>query len=137
VSTALDDERPSAWARRAAIIVELLIGIGAFYGSAELLHDAEGFGVKPAWLEGSPFTDYTVPALLLLGLGCGMIVASLLALRDRRPAGSAARVMGALLIVFISVETAVIGFHGGSQTVLLVACGGSGIALMLLSTRME
>ncbi len=137
MSAALDAERSSIWARRTAVVVELSIGIGAFYGGAELLLDAEGFGVKEAWLRGSPFSEYTVPALLLLGLGCGMILAALLALRDRRPAGLAARVMGAVLIVFISIETAVIGYHGGSQTVLLVVCGGCGIGLMLLSTRME
>jgi hypothetical protein len=137
MSAAFDDERPNVWARKAAVVVELLMGIGAFYGGAGLLRDAEGFGVKRAWLEGSPFSDYTVPALLLLALGCGMIATALLAARDGPLAGHATRIMGALLIVFISVETAVIGYHGGSQTVLLTVCGGSGLALMLLSTRME
>ena len=137
MSTALDDESPSAWARKAAVVVELLLGMGAFYGGASLLHDAERFGVKRAWLEGSPFSDYTVPALLLLALGCGMFATAVVPARDGPLAGFATRVMGALLIVFISVETAVIGYHGGSQTVLLAVCGGSGLALMLLSTRME
>jgi hypothetical protein len=137
MSTALDGERASVWARKAAAVVELLMGIGAFYGAANLLLDAEGFGVKRAWLEGSPFSDYTVPALLLLALGCGMIATALRAARDRPLAAFASRIMGALLIVFISVETAVIGHHGGSQTVLLAVCGASGLALMLLSIRME
>ena len=127
VSTALDAERSSVWARRTAVIVELLIGIGAFYGGVELLHDAEGFGVREAWLQGSPFTDYTVPALLLLGLGCGMILAALLALRDRRPAGFAARVMGAVLIVFISIETAVIGTTAAAKQ----SCSWSAVAPVL------
>jgi hypothetical protein len=137
MSAALDGEHPSVWARKAAFVVELLMGVGAFYGGASLLRDAEGFGVKRAWLEGSPFSDYTVPALLLLALGCGMIGTALLAARDSRMGGTATRIMGALLIVFISIETAVIGYHGGSQTVLLAVCGASGLALMLLSTRME
>jgi len=137
MSTDPNGERLSVWARRAAAAVELLMGTGAVYGAANLLHDAEGFGVKRMWLEGSPFSDYTVPAVLLLALGTGMIATALLAARDRPLAGLAARVMGALLIVFISVETAVIGYHGGGQTVLLAVCGTSGLVLMLLSIRME
>ncbi len=134
---ASDDERPSVWPRKAAVVVELLIGIGAFYGGTGLLRDAEGFGVKRTWLDGSPFSDYTIPALLLLALGCSMIATALLVLRDGPLAGFTTRIVGALLLVFISVETAVIGYHGGSQTVLLTLCGGSGLALMLLSIRME
>jgi hypothetical protein len=130
-------EPSSVWARKAAVVIELLMGIGALYGGASLLHDAERFGVKLAWLQGSPFSDYTIPALLLLALGCGMIAAALCATRGGPLAGFASRVVGTLLLVFISIETAVIGYHGGSQTLLLVLCGGSGLALMLLSTRME
>jgi hypothetical protein len=121
-----------AAARRTAISIEVFMGLGAIYGALELLHDAEEFGVRAAWLHGSPFPDYTVPALLLLALGCGLLMAAVLVASRHHRSTLATTMMGALLLVFIAVETAVIGYHGGSQSLLLGICGGSGLTLVVL-----
>jgi hypothetical protein len=63
--------------RRLLVAVESIVGLGALYGGFELLHDAEGFGVKRAWLAGSVFSDYTIPGLVLaVVLGGGMLAAA-------------------------------------------------------------
>jgi hypothetical protein len=84
--------------------------------SPRALHDAERFGVREAWLRGSPFSDSTIPAPLPLALADGMLVAAALGFRRHRRAAAAAIVMGALL---------------------LVVCDSSGAALVLLGARMR
>lgn len=123
--------------RRSAIAaLELFVAAGAVYGGVNLLADAEAFGMRTEWLHGSPFPDYTVPGIALLaGIGGGMATAAVLALRGNRTAPAAARLMGAALLVFLAVETAVLGYRGIMQVVLLVAMGVP--ALVLLRTRRD
>jgi hypothetical protein len=97
-----------------------VIGVGALYGGMRLLVDAEALGVKESWLEGTPFPDYRLPGVVLLaGVGGGMLVTALAALRRSRYAGLAAMAMGAALFVWGVVETLTIGYRGTGQLVLL------------------
>ena len=97
-----------------------LVGVGAIFGGYGLLSDAEGLGVRRAWLEGSPFPDYRVPGLVLLVLiGGGMLTTGVLALRRSRFAGPAALAMGAALLLWGLVETVTIGYQGSAQLLLL------------------
>jgi hypothetical protein len=97
-----------------------VIGVGALYGGMRLLVDAEALGVKESWLEGTPFPDYRLPGVVLLaGVGGGMLVTALAALRRSRYAGLAALAMGAALLVWGVVETLTIGYRGTGQLVLL------------------
>ncbi len=108
------------------------MGIGALGGAYELLHDAEGFGMREAWLNGSPFSDYTLPALFLgIVIGGGMLtVAAMTWLRESlAPLGAVA--VGETLIVWLTIETAVIGYRGAQQASLLVICGACGLALIV------
>ena len=105
-------------------------GVGALYGGIALLADAEGFGVEEAWLDGSPFPDYRVPGLfLLVAIGGGMLATAAVALRRSPHAQLAALAMGALLAAWLAIETAIVGFQGPQQVVLLVVCGGSAAIL--------
>lgn len=114
--------------------IELFVAAGALYGGANLLADAEGFGMRTEWLAGSPFGDYTVSAAVLIaGIGGGMAAAAALALLGSPLATVAARVMGAGLLGFLAVETVVLGYRGPMQIALLVAMGVP--ALMLLGSR--
>ncbi len=123
-------------ARPLVIAVELVMGIGAIYGGLSLLHDAESFGVKEAWLDGSPFADYTIPALfLLIVIGGGMLASALLAWRRSPLAPRAALAMGATLGAWLIIETAIIRFHGPQQPILLALCGASAVTLIAASTR--
>ena len=110
----------------------LFMGIGALGGAYELLHDAEGFGMKAAWLDGSPFSDYTLPALFLaVVIGGGMLGVATLTWLRHELAPLAAVVLGETLIVWLTIETVVIGYRGAQQAALLVLCGACGLALIV------
>lgn len=116
--------------RWAIILVSSAMGIGAVGGGLALLHDAEGFGIDEAWLSNSPFPDYRIPAVfLMVVIGGGMLVTAALALSNHSLAGYSSLAMGAILILWLAVETLVIGLRGPQQVVLLVLCGASGFTL--------
>jgi hypothetical protein len=109
-----------SWARRVLITVELIVGLGALYGGLGLLRGAEGFGVKESWLDGGPFPDYRVPAVVLIVVvGGGLLTAAVVTWRRPSLAPLAALGAASILIGWGIVETAVIGYHGLSQIVLL------------------
>ncbi len=113
--------------------VALFMGVGAIGGGVELLDDAEGFGMQEAWLSGSPFADYRIPGLFLaIVIGGGMLSVAGLTLVRHRLAGYAALAMGAMLLLWLVIETVIIGFRGSQQAVLLVVCGGSGMILSVV-----
>jgi hypothetical protein len=127
--------RRSRWALAA---LELFIGVGAVYGGVELLTDADGFGLKEAWLDGSPFPDYTIPGVfLLVVIGGGMIAAAVLTLGGSRLAAPAAIGMGVIVLAFLVVETMVIGYHGATQLPLLVTTALPALALIVLGARLR
>jgi hypothetical protein len=122
--------------RAVVIAVELAVGVGAIYGGVSLLHDAEGFGLKESWLDGSPFPDYTIPAIfLLVVIGGGMLVSALLAWRSSSLAPLAALKMGFILVAWLIIETAIIGFHGPQQPIFLALCGSSALTLIAAATH--
>ena len=98
------------------------VSTGALYGGTALLVDAEAFGMREEWLDGSPFGDYRLPGLfLLVVIGFGSALVAMLAALRHTFAAFAATVMGTILIAWLSVETAVIGFQGGAQVALLAS----------------
>ena len=108
--------------RRRVVVAAVagFVGVGALFGGYGLLSDAEGLGAKEAWLEGTPFPDYRVPAVVLLTVvGGGMLVTAASALMRSRYAGFAASVMGATLVVWGVVESITIGYRGAAQLGLL------------------
>jgi hypothetical protein len=116
--------------------LEAFIAIGALYGGIRLLVDPEGFGLKQAWLAGSPFSSYTIPAVfLLVMIAGGMIAAALLALWASELAALAGFSMGVTLLAFLIVETWVIGFHSATQIPLLVSTGMPAGALVALGSK--
>jgi hypothetical protein len=107
-------------ARLVLVGVAGAVGVGALYGGVRLLVDAEALGVRESWLEGTPFSDYRVPGVVLLTVvGGGMLVTALAALRRSRYAGVASFAMGGALLVWGAVETITIGYRGTGQLVLL------------------
>ena len=103
---------------------------GAIAGDIGLLT-----GTIPAsreWLQGSPFVDYTIPALSLMVLvGSGMPFAKAPILGGREcgvPASALARLM---MMGFLVVEAAVIDRVGGSELLLAVGVQDFYLALGL------
>jgi hypothetical protein len=107
-------------ARRLLVAVELVVGLGALYGGCGLLLDAERLGVKESWLQGSPFPNYRIPGVVLLvAVGGGLLSAAVATWRRPPWAPFAARGAAAILLGWGIVETAVVGYHGWPQIVLL------------------
>ena len=121
--------------RALVVALELFVGIGAIYGGVSLFTDAEGFGIEESWLDGTPFTDYTVPGSVLLVIGVGMLGAALLAVIGSRLAAHAALVMGVVQLCFLVVETLVIGYQGGQQAVLVAVIAVSASILAVIGGR--
>lgn len=108
--------------RACAIATEIVVGIAALGGGYGLLRDAEGMGAERAWLDGSPFSDYTVPGLALLVVGGGgLLAAAAIALRAPRRGPAAGGLMAIVLALWGVTETATIGWRGPQQLVLVAA----------------
>ena len=63
--------------RLALVVLELFVALGAVAGGIALLRGTFTRGIPVAWLAGTPFSDYTVPGLVLaVVIGGGMILAA-------------------------------------------------------------
>jgi hypothetical protein len=112
----------AAHARRVAMGVEGIVGVGAAFGGWGLLSDADGLGAKQQWLDGSPFPDYTVPGLVLLVvIGGGMLAAAASTAMRARFEHGAAGLMATLLLAWGATESVTIGWRGWQQAVLVGA----------------
>lgn len=101
--------------------LEVFVVAMAIYGSLSMLLDAEGFGLKEAWLQGSPFSDYRIPGLaLLVGVGGTSCVAAMPLLRARVEIGRLLSVgAGLVLVVFELVEFHAIGPRNFQEPLML------------------
>ena len=118
----------------------ILIGVMAFQGLSGI---AGGFGLMAdptgaslriplEWLEGSPFTDYLLPGIVLffvLGVIPLGVVYGLW--KGKTWSRLAAVAVGAALCIWIAVEIAVIGYQ--TEPPLQLIYGIVGIAILLLS----
>ena len=48
------------------LFLHVVLAAGALYGGWKLLTDPIGFGMRPEWLDHSPFHSYTGPGIVLL-----------------------------------------------------------------------
>jgi hypothetical protein len=78
-------------------------------------------GLPPEWIEGSIFTDYTIPAIALGFVGILAIVAALALIVRPEVAGLLSILTGAAMVIFESVEIAAVGLsivvHGVDEPV--------------------
>jgi hypothetical protein len=102
--------------RALLVAIEGFVGVGALFGGYQLMSDAEGFGVEETWLEGTPFSSYAIPGLVLFAvIGGGMLAAAALAALGSRYAALAAFLIGFTLVGFLTVETLLMGYQGAKQ----------------------
>lgn len=111
------------------------LGVAAVFGGWNLLADAEGFGLETAWLEGTPFRDYTIPGAVLGALGAGLLATAALAARGNRLAAPAAVGTGAATLGFVAVETLAIGYRGDRQVPLVATVAGASLLLVAAGRR--
>jgi energy-converting hydrogenase Eha subunit B len=105
-------DRAGSIGRIVAIAGLLLLGLGAIAGGITLVTapDGSAMGFSLELLEGSPFSDYLVPGLVLGGLfGVGSFVVAWLGWRRHAAAPFLAFAIGCAQMIWIVVQLAIIG----------------------------
>jgi hypothetical protein len=108
-----DSRPPLSRFARAALVLELLLSIGALGGGLILVLAPRGeiMPLPLSALAGSPFDTYLVPGLILFGvLGVGPLVAAGLTWMRHPFARVAPFVVGGALLTWVAVEIAIIGY---------------------------
>ena len=98
---------------RTAIVLELLLGLGAVAGGIALMVGPRGeiIPMSTSLLAGSPFPDYFVPGLILFVIvGVGTLAVAFLAWRENPWAPLLTVGVGGALLIWLFVEFAVIGY---------------------------
>jgi hypothetical protein len=95
--------------RIALASIETFIGLGAVGGGIAILLGAFDRWFPVVWLQGTPFSDYTVPGLvLLIVVGGGMLLAAATQLVQRAWAVLLSLAMGFVMMGWIACEVAII-----------------------------
>ncbi len=93
-------------------ILQVVIGVGAVPAGISLILDPSGAGVGQSLeaLEGSPFPNYLIPGLFLLGVnGIGSLIGALLTFRRQPLAALTAIGLGAFLMAWVVVQVLSMG----------------------------
>jgi hypothetical protein len=95
--------------RIALAVIEACIGLGAIGGGIALLIGAMGQWLPVAFLQGTPFSDYIIPGLILtVVVGGGMLLAAATQFIQREWTVLLSAAMGLILIGWEIVEVAII-----------------------------
>ena len=110
------------------ITLTALLAVNAFGGGYYALAGAEAWPLS--WLEGTPFDSYVIPGLFLaLVVGGGMTLASGAWILRRQVAPRLSLGAGLVLVAWIVVQVAMIGYVSWMQPTCFVA----GLIIALLS----
>jgi hypothetical protein len=121
------------------VALEVFVALGAVAGGIGLLTGA--IPASLGGLQGSPFVDYTVPALsLMVIVGGSMLLAATTILSGREIGVLASAFAGLVMMIFEIVEVAVIDRTGGSELVFAVVLQtfyfALGLTIFVLSSRL-
>jgi hypothetical protein len=112
--------------RTAVVAINFAAGLLAVAGAVGLI--GGGIPLPLSLLRGTPFTDYTVPGLILgIVVGGSALAAGLIALLGRRPADALASVAaGAIMVGWIAGEYILLGYISWMQP----ACAALGLVML-------
>jgi len=97
----------------------LLLALNAFGGGYYGMSGAKG--IPAEWLINSPFKNYFVPGLVLFAcVGGPALAASIMTFRGHAQANKAAAICGAIVISWLIVQVAVIGFVSWLQPAVAI-----------------
>ncbi|HEX8997436.1 MAG TPA: hypothetical protein VF812_15520 [Ktedonobacterales bacterium] len=121
------------WLRIALIVVDVFAALSAIVGAIGLV---VGFmNIPLSVLSGTPFADFTIPALLLgIVVGGSALVAGLIALiGPRRAEPLASGIAGCIMVGWMTIEIAMIGMGSWLQPTYLVV----GLVMIALAVALE
>jgi hypothetical protein len=91
------------------VVIEAIVGLGAIGGGIAILTGAFDQWLPLAWLQSTPFSDYTIPGLILLiVIGGGMLVAAATVFVQHEWAVLLSAAMGLVMIGFEIFEVVII-----------------------------
>ncbi len=106
--------------RNALGAILLFVALNAFGGGVYGLSGAKE--IPRAWLEGSPFSDYFIPAVvLLLVIGIPFLLSGIMVLRRHAWSARAALFCATTLAIWIGVQVSMIGYVSWLQPAMLAA----------------
>jgi CDP-diglyceride synthetase len=100
------------------IIVEFFNGLSGVAGGVGLIADptAAALGMKLEWLQGTPFSNYLIPGIVLLVFnGLGNIIAAFLSIFKNRHRAYIALFFGFVMMIWIISQVALIGYKSFLQ----------------------
>lgn len=106
-------------------IFQIFIGVGAVFGGLGLVFDPTGsnLGMSTEWLQGSPFSSFLLPGIVLLSInGLGTLAGSVFTLKRSKSAGEIAVFLGIFMMLWIIVQVFSIGLSSLLQP-LYIAVG--------------
>jgi hypothetical protein len=110
------------------------IALKAVGGGLAVLTGAEGSRFPLEWLRGSPFKDYTVPALeLMIAVGGSSLVACVTVVTSRKVGGLTSMLAGLFLMGHIAAEVLILKQVHPGPTVTEVVYFGLGLIIFLLA----
>jgi hypothetical protein len=110
----------------------LLVALNAFGGGYYGMAGAKD--VPTIWLQNTPFKNYFIPSLILfLVVGGSALLAAFAVFRHHRNARLAALISGLIVLVWIAVQVAMIGYVSWMQPVTAIA----GFFVLLLTWRLS
>lgn len=119
--------------RMAIIGLEVVVALAAIVGGVGMLAD-NALDLPADWLAALPFPTWRWPAVLLLAtVAVPMGAAALGEIRREAWAPTASTVAGAMLVVWIAVQVALIRDYSVLQPILAAV----GLAILLLSGRLH
>ena len=110
-------------------ILQAFLALNAFGGGYYGMTGAKG--VSPELLEGSPFTGYFIPGLILFAvIGGSFLVSSIAMFAGWRRARSLTFIAAGIVLVWLAVQVAIIGYISWMQPTTAV------IALIILGLNL-
>jgi hypothetical protein len=121
------------------VVFEAIIGLGAIGGGIAILTGAFDQWLPLTWLQGTPFSDYTIPGLILLiVIGGGMLLATATVFVQREWAVLLSAAMGLVMIGFEIFEVTIIDRYSDafipSTLVQQVLMSGLGLIIFGLAS---
>lgn len=117
--------------RYALGILLLFVALNAFGGGYYGMAGAEN--IPTYWLNGTPFRNYYIPSVILfVFVGGSCLIAAIAVFRQSNWSRKAAFIAGAIILFWLIVQVAIIGFVSWMQPVTAIFA----VAILLLSSRL-